>query len=71
MAHASFDYRFRLLQLFYDTGSVWDNKQAAIARHSVGIGLGLGNLRDGLTVSVGFPIRDGHLQPLFLMSANF
>jgi len=71
MIYGSTSYRYRVLEVFYDTGSVWDRKESAVARNSVGCSLLFGSLRDGLAFTVGFPLRDGHIQPLFIMSANF
>lgn len=71
MIYGSTSYRYRVLEVFYDTGSVWDRKENAVARNSVGCSLLFGSLRDGLAFTVGFPLRDGHMQPLFMMSANF
>ena len=69
--YGSTSYRYRILEVFYDAGSVWDRKESAVARNSVGCSLLFGSLRDGLAFTVGFPLRDGHVQPLFIMSANF
>ena len=71
MLSASTSYRYRVLEVFYDTGSVWDRKENAAAKNSVGCSLLFGSLRDGLAFTVGFPLREGHIQPLFIMSANF
>jgi len=71
MIYGSTSYRYRVLEVFYDTGSVWDRKENAVVRNSVGCSLLFGSLRDGLAFTVGFPLRDGHVQPLFIMSANF
>ena len=71
MIYGSTSYRYRVFELFYDTGSVWDRKENAVARNSAGCSLLFGSLRDGLAFTVGFPLRDGHIQPLFIMSANF
>ncbi len=71
MIYGSTSYRYRVVEVFYDTGSVWDPRQNRVARNSVGCSLLFGSLRDGLAFTVGFPLRDGHVQPLFIMSANF
>ena len=71
MIYGSTSYRYRVFEVFYDTGSVWDRKENAVARNSAGCSLLFGSLRDGLAFTVGFPLRDGHIQPLFIMSANF
>ena len=71
MIYGSTSYRYKVFELFYDTGSVWDRKENAIVRNSAGCSLLFGSLRDGLAFTVGFPFRDGHITPLFIMSANF
>jgi hypothetical protein len=73
MVYGSLEYRFTVLQLFYDVGSVWDNGQPHETSHSVGLGLhGRGN--DNWFLTFGVPIRSGHIQPLkplFMMGVRF
>src|SRR6267378_4140362 len=46
--YGSTSYRYRILEVFYDTGSIWDQSHNAVARNSVGFSIVLGSLRDGL-----------------------
>jgi surface antigen Omp85-like protein len=73
MLYGSLEYRFTVLQLFYDVGSVWDKGQAHETSHSLGFGLhGRGN--DNWFLTFGVPIRSGHIQPLkplFMMGVHF
>jgi outer membrane protein assembly factor BamA len=67
MAHCSIDYRYRCFQIFYDVGSVWDKGQDAKARNSIGAGL----RKDGFSLAVAFPLRDGRIDPVFMAGMNF
>jgi len=71
MAYGSLNYRYKIAGVFYDTGSVWQTRQDRQARQSVGCTLALGPLRDGLLLSVAFPLQDGRHVPLFMLTANF
>jgi hypothetical protein len=63
MVHNTVDYHYGLFRIFYDTGAIWDEGQAAIPRHSLGVGL-----RESLfTLAVAFPVRSGHVEPVFMM----
>ncbi|HYP12464.1 MAG TPA: BamA/TamA family outer membrane protein [Bryobacteraceae bacterium] len=72
MVHGSVAYRYRAVGFFYDAGAVWENrKEPADDKHSVGVTLALGALRDGPYVTMAFPLRSGAIQPLFMMGMNF
>jgi len=63
LVHNTVDYRYGPFQAFYDAGAVWDSGQAATLRHSVGIGV-----RESVfTLAVAFPVRTGHVEPIFMM----
>ena len=63
MVHNTVDYHYGLVRIFYDTGAIWDEGQAAIPRHSLGVGL-----RESVfTLAVAFPVRSGHVEPVFMM----
>lgn len=63
LAHNTVDYRYGPFEAFYDAGAVWDSGQAAVLRHSVGIGV-----RESVfTLAVAFPVRAGHAEPVFMM----
>lgn len=69
--HGSIDYRYRMVGVFYDTGSIWDEHRPAKTRNSAGVSVALGGLRNGITLAAAFPLRDGHVDPIFIMSTNF
>jgi outer membrane translocation and assembly module TamA len=71
VAHGSIQYQCRPVGVFYDTGSVWDRNRPVVARHSVGLTLALGALKDGPYITVAFPIRSGSITPLFMLAMNF
>jgi hypothetical protein len=63
MIHNTVDYHYGLFRIFYDTGAIWDEGQAAVPRHSLGVGL-----RESVfTLAVAFPVRSGHVEPVFMM----
>jgi hemolysin activation/secretion protein len=67
MIHNSVDYRYGVLEVFYDAGAVWDSGQTATPRHGIGIGL-----REGVfALAVAFPIRNGRADPVFMMGMNY
>lgn len=71
MAHGSVEYRYRIFDVFYDTGSVWDKRIPAKTRHSAGIGLFAKAIGEGPFLAVAFPLRDGRIEPMFLVSVYF
>jgi hypothetical protein len=63
MVHNTVDYHYGLFRIFYDTGAIWDEGQGAVPRHSLGVGL-----RESVfTLAVAFPMRSGHVEPVFMM----
>jgi len=67
MVHNSVEYRYGVLEAFYDAGAIWDRGETATLRHSVGVGL-----RQGLfSLAIAFPIRDGHIDPIFMVGMNY
>jgi len=67
MAHGSVEYRHRCFQIFYDAGAVWDRGQDPAPRNSVGVGL----RKDGFSLAVAFPLKDGRVDPVFIAGMNF
>jgi Omp85 superfamily domain len=71
VAHGSVQYRVRMLELFYDTGCVWDRRTDRTVRHSAGIGVKMDWLVSGLSMVVAFPLREGRIEPIFMAGMNF
>jgi outer membrane protein assembly factor BamA len=71
VVHGSAGYRYRAVGFFYDVGSVWEHEKDPQDRHSVGVTVALGALRDGPYITLAFPLRHGAIQPLFMMGMNF
>jgi hypothetical protein len=67
IVHGSIDYAYRWLQVFYDTGAIWDVAQEREQRQSVGAGF----KENGFQVAVAFPIRFGRIEPIFYAGLNF
>ena len=67
MVHNTVEYRYGAFQVFYDSGAVWDSGQTADARNSVGVGLRQGPF----SASVAFPLRDGHIDPIFMVGMTY
>lgn len=66
MVHNSLEYRYRILQIFYDSGSIWDSGHESRIRHSAGIGLRVW----GFTLAFAFPLREGRAEPSFILGMN-
>ncbi len=74
MAHGSIEYRHGAthdlaLAFFYDSGAIWDRGDPAVAKHAAGIGLR--SPHEGWYFYVGFPIRSGRVEPIFMSGVNF
>ncbi len=67
VVHNSVDYRYGCFQVFYDSGAVWESGQPVIARHSLGVGLRQGPL----FVAVAIPVREGRVDPIFMLGMNY
>lgn len=67
VVHNTVEYRYGAFQIFYDSGAIWDHNETAVIRHSAGIGL-----RQGVfSLAVAFPIREGHIDPIFMVGMNY
>jgi outer membrane protein assembly factor BamA len=67
MAYNSVEYRCGAFQVFYDSGAIWDRTDTAVLRHSAGVGLRQGNF----SFLVAFPLREGHIDPIFMVGMNY
>ena len=63
----SVEYRYGAFQAFFDTGAIWDGGEAVVARNSVGVGL-----REGpFSLAVAFPLKDGRVDPVFMVGMTY
>jgi hypothetical protein len=65
--HGSVDYRWRILQFFYDTGAIWDRGQNREQKQSIGAGF----KKENFQLAVAFPLGAGHVDPIFYAGMNF
>jgi outer membrane protein assembly factor BamA len=74
LAYGSVTYGYRVLRVFYDVGSVWDQGGSPEPEQSAGIGVssGLGVLQKGaFLLAVAFPLRQGRTDPVLIAGMNF
>jgi hypothetical protein len=67
MIHNTVEYRYGAFQVFYDSGAVWDAGQGVEERNSAGVGIRHG----AFSASIAFPLRDGHIDPIFMVGMNY
>jgi len=61
------EYQYRIFDVFYDSGAVWDQGQTAVLRHAVGVGV----RQNGMYAALAFPIKEGHIEPVFMVGMNY
>ncbi len=67
MVHNTVEYRYGMFQVFYDSGAIWDSGQGVEDRNSAGVGI----RRGAFSASIAFPLREGHVDPMFMLSMNY
>jgi outer membrane protein assembly factor BamA len=67
MYHGSLEYRFSVLQLFVDVGSVWNKGVESKIRASTGVGVVAGPV----FMTVGVPLNTSDLRAVFMMGFRF
>ncbi len=61
------EYRYGMFEAFYDSGAIWDRGDEPVLRHSAGVGL-----RQGIfSLAVAFPLREGRIDPIFMVGMNY
>ncbi len=68
--HGSIDYRYRFVTVFYDTGVLWNGNTCTGEKHGAGIGF-RSEGKEGILLAVAFPLRSGHIDPVFIAGFNF
>ncbi len=74
LAYGSVKYGYRIMRVFYDTGSVWDKGKGPATKKSVGVGVsgGLGVFDKGaFLLALAFPIQQGSVIPVVIAGMNF
>lgn len=67
MVHNTVEYRYGAFQVFYDSGTIWDSGQGVEVRSSTGVGL-----RQGVfSASIAIPLREGRIDPIFMLGMNY
>ena len=61
------EYRYRWFDVFYDSGTIWDVGETAVWRHSLGVGI----RQNGMYAALAFPIKEGHIEPVFMVGMNY
>ncbi|MDQ6678552.1 MAG: outer membrane protein assembly factor [Acidobacteriota bacterium] len=67
LLHNSVEYRYRFGNLFYDTGSLWSSGKVPSLKHSLGIGV----RQSIFSLAVAFPVREGRIDPVFMVGMNY
>jgi outer membrane protein assembly factor BamA len=68
LLHNSVEYRYKMVGIFYDCGSIWNVGRIPGFMHSVGIGIH----QSIFSVAVAVPIRnDGRFEPTLLVGMNY
>ncbi|HKW98269.1 MAG TPA: BamA/TamA family outer membrane protein [Bryobacteraceae bacterium] len=67
LVHNSLDYRYGMVDIFYDIGAIWDAGQDVVARHSIGVGL----RKNSFLIAMAFPIKEGRVTPTFMVGMNY
>jgi hypothetical protein len=68
--HTAVDYRYGWLTVFYDTGIIWNGSVNTGEKHGAGCGF-RSEGKEGFLLAVAFPLRAGHVDPVFLAGFNF
>jgi outer membrane protein assembly factor BamA len=66
MVHASIDYSYREFRVVYDAGSSRAFGGDRKLRQSIAVGYGR-----GFGFLIAFPLREGRMEPIFMLGMNF
>ncbi|MGH9664040.1 MAG: BamA/TamA family outer membrane protein [Bryobacteraceae bacterium] len=67
VVHGSLEYRYRVLNVFYDTGAVWSQGAAPDRKQSAGVGF----RKDCFLLAIAFPLKEGRAEPVLIAGMNF
>jgi hypothetical protein len=62
---------YRVFNVFYDAGALWDKAQPVVGRHSAGFGFGGLRTDNNWYISLAFPLRTSGVKPVFMMGVRF
>jgi hypothetical protein len=68
--HGSIEYRYRLFDVFYDAGAIWDRSADRSGKHGIGFGLRTDG-REGFLIAIAFPVNAGRTDPVFIAGFSF
>ncbi|HUQ91856.1 MAG TPA: BamA/TamA family outer membrane protein [Bryobacteraceae bacterium] len=71
MVHGSLDYRHSWARVVYDTGVIYDRSGEQKVRHSLAAGFTTGHRGDSLSLLIAFPLKEGRMEPIFILGMNF
>ncbi len=74
LAYGSVKYGYHVMRVFYDAGSIRDQRKPLEAKQSIGVGVssGLGVLEKGaFLLALAFPLQDSHVTPVLIAGMNF
>jgi hypothetical protein len=74
LAYGSVTYGYRIMRVFYDAGSVWDQGKPAEPKESAGVGVssGLGVFEKGtFLLALAFPLGQSRVTPVVIAGMNF
>ncbi len=67
LLHNSVEYRYRMGNVFYDTGSLWSHGKVPKLKHSVGVGV----RHSIFSLALAFPLRQGRVDPILMVGMNY
>jgi outer membrane protein assembly factor BamA len=70
VVHGSVEYRYRIFDVFYDTGALWNRGGDPDQKQSIGGGIRTDG-KDGMLIAVALPLRQGRMEPMFIIGFNF
>jgi hypothetical protein len=68
--HGSVEYRYRVFDVFYDSGAIWDANTEREGKHSMGFGVRTDG-RQGFLLAIAFPLNGLRADPVFIAGFSF
>ena len=67
IVYGSLNYVYRIVEIFYDTGAIWNHGTDPNEKQSAGAGF----RKDGFLLAVAFPLKNGRVEPMLIAGMNF